>query len=94
MKKLLFFDVDGTLYNMKKELPSSAKEAIMQARENGHEIAIATGRAPFMIQDLLDELQIDTYVTFNGQYVVYKGNVIFTDQIPNRFKYVLTNRCR
>ena len=83
MKKLLFFDVDGTLYNSKKQLPSSAKEAIIQARENGHEIAIATGRAPFMIQDLLDELQIDTYVTFNGQYVVYKGKVIFTDQIPN-----------
>ena len=36
-----------------------------------------------MIQELLDELQIDTYVTFNGQFVVYKGNVIFTDQIPN-----------
>jgi Cof subfamily protein (haloacid dehalogenase superfamily) len=82
MKKLLFFDVDGTLYNSKKQLPQSAKEAIWQARENGHEIAIATGRAPFMIQDLLDELQIDTYVTFNGQYVVHKGKVIFTDQIP------------
>ena len=83
MKKLLFFDVDGTLYNSKKQLPPSAKEAILRARENGHEIAIATGRAPFMIQNLLDELQIDTYVTFNGQYVVYKGEVIFTDQIPN-----------
>ena len=83
MKKILFFDVDGTLYDSKKQLPSSAKEAIFKARENGHEIAIATGRAPFMIRELLEELQIDTYVTFNGQFVVYKGNVIFTDQIPN-----------
>lgn len=83
MKKFLFFDVDGTLYNSQKLLPESAKAAIFKARENGHEIAIATGRAPFMIQDLLEELQIDTYITFNGQYVVYKGKVIFTDQIPN-----------
>lgn len=83
MKKFLFFDVDGTIYNSKKQLPDSAKRAILKAREQGHEIAIATGRAPFMIQDLLEELQIDTYVTFNGQYVVYKGEVIFTDQIPN-----------
>lgn len=82
MGKLLFFDVDGTLYNSEKQLPSSAKEALLAARANGHEIAIATGRAPFMIESLLKELDIDTYVTFNGQYVVYKGEVIFTDGIP------------
>lgn len=83
MNKFLFFDVDGTLYNSKKQLPASAKDAIFKARENGHEIAIATGRAPFMIRELLEELQIDTYVTFNGQYVVYKGKVIYTNQIAN-----------
>ena len=81
MKKLLFFDVDGTLYNSQKELPHSAKEALLKARENGHEVAIATGRAPFMIRELLEELEIDTYITFNGQYVVHKGEVIYTDQI-------------
>lgn len=83
MSKILFFDVDGTLYNGEKTLPASTKEAIFKARENGHEIAIATGRAPFMIESLLRELEIDTYVTFNGQYVVYKGEVIFTDRISN-----------
>ena len=83
MKKILFFDVDGTLYNSDKKLPATAKEAIFKARENGHEIAIATGRAPFMIKDILEELEIDTYVTFNGQYVVYQGEVVYTDQIAN-----------
>ena len=83
MKRLLFFDVDGTLYDSDKKLPKSAKEAIFKAREKGHEIAIATGRAPFMIKEVLEELEIDTYVTFNGQYVVYKGEVIYTDQIAN-----------
>ncbi len=81
MKKVLFFDVDGTLYDHNKRLPSSAKKALQQARVNGYELAIATGRAPFMIEPLLEELEIDTYVTFNGQYVVYKGEVIFTDGI-------------
>ncbi|MEO4053683.1 Cof-type HAD-IIB family hydrolase [Solibacillus sp. CAU 1738] len=84
MKKILFFDVDGTLYNSEKKLPDSAREAIMRARANGHEIAIATGRAPFMIQSLLEELDIDTFVTFNGQYVVYKGEVVFTDGISTQ----------
>jgi len=84
MKKILFFDVDGTLYNLNKQLPASAKKAITKAKENGYEIAIATGRAPFMIDEILDELEIDTYVTFNGQYVVYKGEVIFTDGVSKQ----------
>lgn len=83
MKKFLFFDVDGTLYDSNKKLPKTAKEAIFKARKKGHEIAIATGRAPFMIEDILKELEIDTYVTFNGQYVVYKGKVVYTGQIAN-----------
>lgn len=82
MKKILFFDVDGTIYDRKKQIPQSAKQAIYQAKQNGYEIAIATGRAPFMISSLIQELEIDTYVTFNGQYVVYKGEVIFTDGVP------------
>ncbi|GAB0167363.1 Cof-type HAD-IIB family hydrolase [Lysinibacillus sp. CTST325] len=81
MKKILFFDVDGTLYNSEKILPASAKEALFEARRNGYEIAIATGRAPFMIQSLLEELDINTYVTFNGQYVVDRGEVIYTNGV-------------
>lgn len=83
MKKFIFFDVDGTLYNEEKIIPESTKEALRLLKENGHEIAIATGRAPFMIKPLLKELNIDTYVCFNGQYVVLEGRVIFTDGIPN-----------
>ena len=81
MSKILFFDVDGTLYNSQKQLPDSTKKAIYAARENDHEIAIATGRAPFMIEELLRDLEIDTYVSFNGQYVVHKGEVIFADSV-------------
>ncbi|MGE7909214.1 Cof-type HAD-IIB family hydrolase [Lysinibacillus xylanilyticus] len=81
MKKILFFDVDGTLYNSEKILPASAKDALLEARRNGYEIAIATGRAPFMIQSLLEELDINTYVTFNGQYVVYRGEVVYTNGV-------------
>ena len=81
MTNILFFDVDGTLYNSQKQLPASTKEALQQARANGYELAIATGRAPFMIDSLLKELNIDTYVCFNGQYVAYKGDVIFTDGV-------------
>lgn len=81
MKKILFFDVDGTLYDSTKQLPASAKAALLEARNNGYELAIATGRAPFMIESLLDELDINTYVTFNGQYVVYQGEVVYANGV-------------
>jgi len=83
MKKYLFFDVDGTLYNHDKKIPDSTLEALELARKNGHEIAIATGRAPFMIKNILEDLNIHTYVSLNGQYVVYNKEVIFTDSISN-----------
>ena len=81
MKKFLFFDVDGTLYNHDKIIPDSTLEALDIAQKNGHEIAIATGRAPFMIKNVLKDLNIQTYVSFNGQYVVYNNEVIFTDYV-------------
>lgn len=81
-KKLLFFDIDGTLYNTSKKIPEATKKAIEEARENGHEIAIATGRSPFFLKEVSEELNIDSYVSFNGQFVVYKGKTISKRPIP------------
>ena len=81
LKKFLFFDIDGTLYDSNKQLPASAKEAVIEAKRNGHEVFIATGRAPFMIEDVLKELEIDSYICFNGQYVVYKNEVVSHSEI-------------
>ena len=81
MKKFLFFDIDGTLYDSNKQIPPKAKEAVFQAKRNGHEVFIATGRAPFMIQEVLKELEIESYICFNGQYVVYKNEVIINNEI-------------
>ncbi|MEQ6378140.1 Cof-type HAD-IIB family hydrolase [Bacillaceae bacterium S4-13-56] len=78
---LIFFDIDGTLLNRKKELPDSAKNAILELKAKGHTVAIATGRAPFMFEELREELDIHTYVSYNGQYVVLEGEVIYTNPL-------------
>lgn len=80
-KSVIFFDIDGTLLTHDKMLPSSTKEAIFQLKELGHEVAIATGRAPFMFEDLRKELEINTYVSYNGQYVVLNGHVLYTNPL-------------
>ncbi|MDN7241396.1 Cof-type HAD-IIB family hydrolase [Planococcus sp. N028] len=81
MGKLLLLDIDGTLLNSHKKLPASAKEALLEARANGHELAIATGRGPFMLKKLADELNIDTYISYNGQYIVHQGEVLHKEAL-------------
>jgi Cof subfamily protein (haloacid dehalogenase superfamily) len=81
MKKIVFFDIDGTLLDHEKKLPDSTKKAIQLLKENRVFVAIATGRAPFMFTSLRRELGIDSYVSFNGQYVVFENEAIYKNTL-------------
>lgn len=81
MKKIVFFDIDGTLLDFEKKLPASTKKAVKLLQEKGIYVAIATGRAPFMFEDLRKELDIESYVSFNGQYVVFENEVIYKNPL-------------
>ncbi|MDG4655773.1 Cof-type HAD-IIB family hydrolase [Ectobacillus antri] len=80
--KIVFFDIDGTLLDHDKRIPASTKKAVKQLQENGVHVAIATGRAPFMFEDIRKELNIHNYVSFNGQYVVFEDEVIYKNPLP------------
>ncbi|MTH55770.1 Cof-type HAD-IIB family hydrolase [Bacillus mangrovi] len=80
-EKVVFFDIDGTLLDHEKKVPASARQAIEELRKAGHHVAIATGRAPFMFKDLREDLGIDSFVSFNGQYVVFEGEVIYKNPL-------------
>ncbi|MGG6432218.1 Cof-type HAD-IIB family hydrolase [Anoxybacillus sp. D401a] len=75
-RKIVFFDIDGTLLDHDKQLPPSTYEAVQSLKKQGVYVAIATGRAPFMFEWLRKELDIQSFVSFNGQYVVFEGEVI------------------
>lgn len=81
MNKIAFFDIDGTLLNSEKEILVSTKEAIQALQENGVYTAIATGRNPLHIEDIRKELNINSYITLNGQYVVFENQVIYHNPI-------------
>lgn len=81
MSKIVFFDIDGTLLDHDKNLPASSKKAIELLKENGTFVAIATGRAPFMFESLRKELDIDSFVSFNGQYVVFENEPIYKNPL-------------
>ncbi|HLR61249.1 MAG TPA: Cof-type HAD-IIB family hydrolase [Lentibacillus sp.] len=80
-QKLIFFDIDGTLLDDEKRLPDSARQAIADLQQAGHFVAIATGRAPFAFKPLMDDLNIGTYVSINGQYVVHNGEAIYKNPL-------------
>ena len=81
MSKIVFFDIDGTLLDHDKNLPGTAKAAIQSLQSDGIYTAIATGRAPFMFTHLLEELNMQSYVSFNGQYVVFENEVLYTNPL-------------
>ncbi|WML51859.1 Cof-type HAD-IIB family hydrolase [Neobacillus sp. PS3-12] len=81
MKKIVFFDIDGTLLDHDKNLPLSTMRALKELKNNGVFVAIATGRAPFMFESLREELEIDSFVSFNGQYVVFENQVIYQNPL-------------
>ena len=82
MRKLVFFDVDGTLMTRKNYLPSSTKQAIQELQKNGHIPVISTGRPPEMLIPVAEELNIGSYISLNGQHVVVEGKTIYSNVLP------------
>lgn len=80
--KIVFFDIDGTLLTEKGEIPYETKESIEQLKKSNVKVVIATGRAPYHLKPIAEELGIDSYVCFNGSYVVYEGKSIVDEPIP------------
>lgn len=72
MKKMIFLDLDGTIRDFDGFIPDSAKEAVMAARRNGHEVLISTGRPYFALKNLLPDMEFDGSITGSGSYVLYK----------------------
>lgn len=88
--KTIFFDIDGTIYDEDKQVPVSTRDAIAELKRRGHNVAIATGRAGYMFEDLREELGIDSYISLNGQYVVFEGEVIYRNPLDTELLKEMT----
>lgn len=80
--KIVFIDIDGTLVNEDKQIPEDAKLAIKKLKEKNIPIVLATGRAPYFFTNIREELEINSFVCFNGSYVVHEGQEIYAKPIP------------
>ncbi|MGN1098231.1 MAG: HAD-IIB family hydrolase [Clostridia bacterium] len=79
---ILFFDVDGTIYDHSMGVSPSFKKAFPILKEQGHTVCLNTGRTKMIIPDSVLALDFDGIVAGSGSYIEYKNQVLFEKYIP------------
>ena len=75
---VVFFDIDGTLWDDHMIVPESTKEAIRQLQKNGHKAFVCTGRAMGNVNDpQFDAIGFDGFVAACGNHVEMDGKVLY-----------------
>ncbi len=75
-KRLLFFDIDGTLFDDDHRLPPSVRPALEAARENGCLLFLNTGRTHCNMDPRLKELPLDGRITGCGTRIIFRGRTL------------------
>lgn len=90
MIQLCTIDLDGTLFDNNKNISIENKKAILEAKNNGCRIVIASGRPYNGVRKVLDELELTTeqdyVICYNGAMVfnVKTGTSIFSTTIVGK----------
>lgn len=78
MKKAVFFDIDGTLWNEHMQVPESTVRAVRQLRENGHYAFICSGRSRSNIRnEKLLGIGFDGVVAACGTHIDFHAETVF-----------------
>ncbi|MBO7638253.1 MAG: HAD family phosphatase, partial [Treponema sp.] len=75
-KSLLFFDIDGTIFDDHRQLPKSVRPAMEEARKNGCQLIINTGRTLCQIDRRLDGFPLDGWIMGCGTRIIYHDETI------------------
>ena len=75
-QKIIFFDIDGTLYTSKRTIPESTKKAIDLCIKNGHIVMLCTGRNLSIIPDPIRNMPFHGMIGGCGTYISYQNQVL------------------
>ncbi|MCR5467386.1 MAG: Cof-type HAD-IIB family hydrolase [Lachnospiraceae bacterium] len=82
MKKAVFFDIDGTIWDSKFVIPDTVEKALRKLKENGVYSFICTGRSKSNLwDDRLLALPFDGIVAGCGTYIELDGKVLYEKQM-------------
>ena len=101
MYKLIATDLDGTLLDSHKSISVNTKKVLLDLKQKGIKLVLATGRPVEGIRKISNELQIKESnqfaITFNGAAVFELSNLskpICTDTISGKEVQILAQRGR
>lgn len=81
MKKYFFFDIDGTLTDLKThQIVPSAKIALEKLKQAGHFVCLNTGRAHYKAEKARLEFNFEHMVCNGGNGIVLDGKLV--ENIP------------
>ena len=75
--KTIFLDIDGTLIADKGIIPQSAIDSIRQARGNGHQVVLCTGRAMSEVHPEILDIGFDGIVACGGNFVSTFDSILY-----------------
>lgn len=95
MSKLVFFDIDGTIWDDNMLIPDTTVEAIRKLRANGHKAFLCSGRARASItaQNLLD-IGFDGIIAACGTYIEMNGKVLYERLLSEETVNKILTVCR
>ena len=95
-RKYFFFDIDGTLLVGKpgsQYVPDSAKEALKKLEENGHFVAIATGRSYALSVDIMRDFGLKNMVSDGGNGITIDDKLIGIKPLDRDACLALIDEC-
>lgn len=83
--KLIFIDIDGTLFDHAKDaIPESAKNAILSVKSKGHKIFLSTGRPYADIDQEILNSPLDGMIVSCGAVVYVDNKPIYCKTYPQK----------
>jgi len=92
-RKILFFDIDGTLITEDRKIPEDAKRALAEAKKQGHLLFINTGRVYCNIEDFIYE-GFDGMVMGCGTHIIYHGKELLHKRLTKAKCTEIAYKCR
>lgn len=92
-RKLLAFDIDGTMLDSNKRPLESTVEALKALREAGHFVTIATGRSRYLAETVIRELDFENYILCNGAAAFLNHQQVFKQTLATDGLQQLIEAC-
>ena len=94
--KIVFFDIDGTIYHLRLGIPEDTAEALEALRSRDVLIGLCTSRSLAYIPNELKKIPFDVLITSNGARVqvggdVIKGSLFSVNQVKQLLSLILSH---